>query len=587
MKLPRRVITLLILIAVLTACAAPPPPAPTATPTLPVAPTPTAPLLPSPAATPIATAPPPVTAAPDDPLFDPGRISYEANFNGPEIQAFLEARDSPLKAMHFQIGGRAASFSTVLVGLTTLYSLNPKLLLALLDLQSGLVSSQQASDEQLAWAMGYRGGGRSGLYGQLRWATRELRYAVRDYALKGSGPPPPLVFADGTRQGVSADLAFSRYILARILAPTITPDLLDPRLEGLVNSYTRLFGDPRAPPTTWPALAAPFLTRPMTPTFPVTSFFDHDTPFLRQNGSLLTYWGRSETDLAFAYDGHTGWDYAMSPPDEVLAAAAGVVMFAGASDDGCATPAQAVILDHGNGYRTLYWHLASLSVAAGQTVSGGALLGIAGASGCAVGAHLHFQVQYLGRDVDPYGWCGTTPDPWAQNPAGQVSVWLWQDMPTPCGPPPDGVVVVDDGSPGFRSTGDWQIGAVGYGGGARFATDSFAGSAARPYLAASLQPPIVALWQPTLPQAGRYRILVYMPYALNGLDESHELRYLIRHTGGESLAVVDAERNRNWWADLGTYELAPDTALVSTSTLAGDDGRGIWVDAVAFVPVTD
>lgn len=149
----------------------------------------------------------------------------------------------------------------------------------------------------------------------------------------------------------------------------------------------------------------------MEGSFPVSSFFDHDTPFLQKNGSLLTYWGRAETDLTFAYDGHTGWDYAMQPPDKILAAAAGVVVFAGNSDDGCGSPARAVIVDHGNGYRTLYWHLASIAVTIGQAVARGDALGVAGESGCAFGPHLHFQVQYLGRDVDPYGWCGAEPDP--------------------------------------------------------------------------------------------------------------------------------------------------------------------------------
>jgi hypothetical protein len=97
--------------------------------------------------------------------------------------------------------------------------------------------------------------------------------------------------------------------------------------------------------------------------------------------------------------------------------------------------------------------------------------------------------------------------------------------------------------------------------------------------------PAVAVWRPTLSRAGRYRVLAYIPYALNGLDESRELRFLIRHAGGESLATADAEDGRNWWVDLGTYELTPETALVSASTLAGDDGRGVWIDAVAFVPL--
>ncbi|MGQ9925577.1 MAG: peptidoglycan DD-metalloendopeptidase family protein [Chloroflexaceae bacterium] len=590
MKSPHRLLALILL--VLAACVAPPPtptPSPPATPVAIRSSTPVP--VPRPTATPLPSPAPAMTMvtepSPRDPLFDPRRLSYAHNFNGVDIQAFLEARGSPLASARFQIGDRSHSFSETLVGLSSLYSLNPRLLLALLDLQSGLLSSRSASSEQLAWAMGYRGdqGGRRGLYNQLRWAARELRWAIRDYTLYAPGALPPLTFADGSRQEVAADLPFSRYVLARVLAPTVSPGSLGVHLDGLMTSYARLFDDPRIPPDDWPAPARPFLTRPMEGSFPVTSFFDHDTPFLHKNGSLLTYWGRAETDLAFAYDGHTGWDYAMRPPDKVLAAAAGVVTFAGNSDDGCGSPARAVIVDHGNGYRTLYWHLASIAVTAGQPVARGDALGVAGESGCAFGPHLHFQVQYLGRDVDPYGWCGAEPDPWARAPAGQVSVWLWEDMPSPCGPPPPGVIVVDDGGPGFSSVGAWQTHDVGYGGGSRFAAGSFAGSAARPWRAAALRAPLVAVWRPALPRAGRYRVLAYVPFALNGLDETREARYLVRHRDGESLVVANVERERNWWVDLGTYDLEPRTALVSTSTLAGDDRRGVWVDAVAFVPV--
>ena len=584
-----------ILLISLVACAAPRPVEPTPLPpTLtplptPLSTTPTAVARPQPTARPTSVpTPPAATPEPTDPLFDPQRISYAHAVDGSVIQAILEARSSPLRTVRFQIGNRSHSFTEQLVVLSSLYSINPLLLLALMDLQSGLVSSSQTGSGQMAWAMGYRGdgGGRSGLSSQLRWAARELRAAVRDYALRDTQALPPLSFADGSRREVSSDIAFSRYVLSRVLAPTTSASQLETRLESLVSRYTQLFGDPRLVPTDWPPLAEPFLTRPMERNFPVTSFFDHATPFLRKSGAILTFWGRDETDSAFAYDGHTGWDYGMGPPDTILAAADGVVTFAGNSDDGCATPARAVIIDHGNGYRSLYWHLHSIAVESGQTVARGEVIGVAGETGCAIGAHLHLQIQYLGRDVDPYGWCGPEPDPWALNPAGQKSVWLWADMPSPCGPPPPNVVVVDDRDPGFLSSGDWQEHPIGYGGGSRFAAVSFAGSAERPYRAASLRAPATVAWRPELPWSGRYRILAYMPYALNGLDESRELRYLIRHADGrESLALVDAEKERNWWADLGTYELSPATALVSLSTLAGDDRRGVWVDAIAFVPV--
>lgn len=535
--------------------------------------------------------PPSPTPEPRDPLFDPQRISYEHNFALLEIQAYLENAGSVLKDARFQVGDRSMSFAHVLTGLSSLYSINPKLLLALAELHGGLISNPQPSADHIGYAMGYRGdgGGRRGLYSQLRWAARELRWATRDYAAREISPLPPLTFADGSRQEVAADIAMSRYVLARVLAPTTSPGGLGPTMDALVNTYARLFDDPRLVPSGWPAPAQPFLTAPMEGIYEVTSFFDHDAPFLQKNGSLLTFWGRSETDIAFAYDGHTGWDYAMAPPDIVLAAGDGVVVFAGNSDDGCASPARAVIIDHGNGYRTLYWHLARIDVEPGQPITAGTPVGMAGESGCAIGAHLHLQVQYLGRDVDPYGWCGADPDPWARSPVGQLSVWLWADMPSPCGPPAPGTIVVDDGSPGFLSAGgEWQLSDVGYGGGSRFAAGSFAGSAAQPWLVGGLAAPTVAAWRADLPRAGRYRVLAYIPYALNGLHESRELRYLIRHRDGESLATVNAEEARNWWADLGTYTFDPaEGALVSTSTLAGDERRGIWVDAVAFVPVDE
>lgn len=580
----------------LAACAAPPAPAPTAAPppvetpratAAAAAPTqaPTealADVSPSPAPSP---APSPTPASISDPLFDPQRLSYAHAFSGPEIQAYLEQRGSALREVRFQVGSRSQSFTETLVGLSSLYSLNPRLLLALLELHGGLVSDPRPAAGQLAWAMGFQGDGRSGLYAQLRWAARELRFATRDFALAPAQPLPPLRFAGGDTIDLDPSAGISRYVLSRVLAPTTSPAGLSSRLDGLVNTYTRLFEDPRYAPVGWPAPAQPFLSRPMEQTAEVTSFFDHQTPFLQEDGTLFTYWGREETDVNFAYDGHTGWDYAMAPPDRVLAAAPGLVVFAGNSDDGCATPARAVIIDHGNGYRTLYWHLNSIAVESGQPVARGDLLGVAGESGCAIGAHLHLQVQYLGRDVDPYGWCGAGADPWARSPAGQVSVWLWQDMPSPCGPAPAEVIVVDDGGPGFLSSGDWRRNEIGYGGGSLFAATSFAGSVTRPWRPAALRPPLVAIWRPELPRPGRYRVLAYIPYALNGLDDSLELRYLIRHSGGESGVAIDAEAARNWWADLGTYTFDPaDGPLVSTSSLAGDDRRGAWVDAVAFVP---
>ncbi|MFH1896604.1 MAG: M23 family metallopeptidase [bacterium] len=60
-----------------------------------------------------------------------------------------------------------------------------------------------------------------------------------------------------------------------------------------------------------------------------------------------------------------------------------------------------VVVDHGNGYQTNYAHLSSVSVGAGDSVSKGQALGVMGNTGRSFGTHLHFEVEYFGKLIDP------------------------------------------------------------------------------------------------------------------------------------------------------------------------------------------
>jgi hypothetical protein len=64
-------------------------------------------------------------------------------------------------------------------------------------------------------------------------------------------------------------------------------------------------------------------------------------------------------------------------------------------------PGRLVVLDHGLGLHTLYFHLDTVSIAEGQRVERGETLGGVGASGRATGPHLHFGVQVGVARVDP------------------------------------------------------------------------------------------------------------------------------------------------------------------------------------------
>jgi murein DD-endopeptidase MepM/ murein hydrolase activator NlpD len=62
-----------------------------------------------------------------------------------------------------------------------------------------------------------------------------------------------------------------------------------------------------------------------------------------------------------------------------------------------------VVLDHGGGLETLYAHLGSIAVAAGDALEAGDVIGAVGSSGWVTGPHLHLEVRLDGRPIDPAG----------------------------------------------------------------------------------------------------------------------------------------------------------------------------------------
>jgi LysM repeat protein len=99
------------------------------------------------------------------------------------------------------------------------------------------------------------------------------------------------------------------------------------------------------------------------------------------------------------WSGHLGIDIAAGEGAPVFAADSGVVVFAGWALGGYG---YMVMLDHGNGYQTLYAHLSNITSYCGASVGQGGTIGYAGSTGNSTGAHLHFEVRYQGGFVDPW-----------------------------------------------------------------------------------------------------------------------------------------------------------------------------------------
>jgi len=199
-----------------------------------------------------------------------------------------------------------------------------------------------------------------------------------------------LVATDGYGQQVAMSVGVvvedGGYGYERIDVPPSRTNLLDPdvvaaereRIEAVRNIFT--------PVRRW---RGPFL-RPVEAA--VSSYF----------GTRRSYNGGPYTSY------HAGVDFNAGRGTPVRAPADGTVVMA----EPLAVRGNAVVLDHGWGVLTGYWHLSTIEVAVGQEVRAGEVIGRVGNTGLSTGAHLHWEVWAGGVSVDGLQWL-SSDGPWA------------------------------------------------------------------------------------------------------------------------------------------------------------------------------
>ena len=94
---------------------------------------------------------------------------------------------------------------------------------------------------------------------------------------------------------------------------------------------------------------------------------------------------------------HNGMDIAANMGTTVYAADGGRIVLA----EWYGGYGNCIMIEHGNGYKTLYGHLSVIGVKNGQTVSQGDVIGQVGSTGNSTGPHLHFEVYLNGGRIDP------------------------------------------------------------------------------------------------------------------------------------------------------------------------------------------
>ena len=97
---------------------------------------------------------------------------------------------------------------------------------------------------------------------------------------------------------------------------------------------------------------------------------------------------------------HHGIDIAGNTGEAVWAIDAGVIVYAGWNNYGYGNM---IMIDHGNGWQSLYAHLSGINVVCGQSVDQGTVIGAIGSTGNSSGAHLHFEMMHtLYSKVNPW-----------------------------------------------------------------------------------------------------------------------------------------------------------------------------------------
>lgn len=114
-------------------------------------------------------------------------------------------------------------------------------------------------------------------------------------------------------------------------------------------------------------------------------------------GVLTSGFGPRIHPISGEPDFHEGIDIEVPEGTEVYAACAGRVIVAGRHSG----YGLYVVIEHSNGYRTLYGHLSEIGVYRGQFVEGGQRIARSGNTGNSTGPHLHFEILQYGRPLNP------------------------------------------------------------------------------------------------------------------------------------------------------------------------------------------
>lgn len=325
------------------------------------------------------------------------------------VQDFAALFNGYLMGYREEVEGLSLSGPEIVALVANRYSVNPRLLLAVLEHRAGWVTQGGALDD--GFPLGRVDTLLPGLYRQLSWAADELNWG---YYGRAEGGVTSIGIEDGSRVAFAPEIndgtAGVQNLMAKHSAATYQSWLQDTGPDGLFATYSRLFGNPFA--YTVDPLWPPTITQP----------------------PLQLPWGVGET-WYFTGGPHGGWDVgsAWAALDFVQSGEQlGCVQtdaWVTAMVNGLVTRSEfgAVVVDLdgdnyvGTGWTVLYMHLENRDrIAAGTPVQVGDRLGHPSCEGgFSNGTHVHVARLYNGRWVSADGPVPFTMSGWEARGLGR------------------------------------------------------------------------------------------------------------------------------------------------------------------------
>lgn len=360
----------------------------------------------------------PVTlAAPADKLLPDSQVVYSPAYASFDVAAFANQFNGHLAAYREKVEGEWLTGPQIIQLVSERFSVGPRVLLAVLEFQSGWITNPALTQNQIAYPMGLIDSTRQGLFFQMSWAANHLN---EGYYGKLTGRLAAYKFKDRLRARVAPTINPGTAAVQNLLALTATWDAWQNQIgsDGFIATYRKLFGDPYAnaiEPLIPPNLEQPTLRLPW-----------NEGEMWYYTGGPHSAWGdlASWSAADFTPNDIAGSGSCLASKKWAIAAAPGKVLRAERGR---------VIVSlnngdfQGNGWTLLYLHMASAGrVNVGARVNTGDRIGHPSCEGGnADASHLHFarlyNGQWMGAESLPLVLSGWTITPLDQDYEGKMT----------------------------------------------------------------------------------------------------------------------------------------------------------------------